>query len=1019
MSLPRRFGAALLAVLFPLALHAQKKALTQADWDRWRSIQTPTLSNDGNWVAYRLAPQVGDGELVVRSTSGSTEYRIPLGYVSRPNNVPGGAAPAGGGRGGAGGGAGAAGTIGPFTIDNRWVLTTTQPNKEAVDRTAAAARARAAAGRGGGGAAATGGAAAAADTTNRTSLVMLSLADGKMTTLENVRSFRLPRESARWMIYAPGDTAGTSRAAGDTAGRGGAAGAGGRAGGGGRGGRGGGAAPGGPRRSYGSAIVLRDMTSGTDEKMTDVLAYTFDDSAKVLAYTVVSHDSTKDGMFVRNLATGKTRTVLTGPGNYRGFTFDRKQQQFVFLSDRDDFGKPDAQSKIYYGSLKDTLVQALVTGAALPDGMRLPESATASFTRAGNALLLNIASPPEDTIPADSLSGKAKFDLWHWQDPQLQPQQLLSVARDRNRTYQALFNLTAKKVVRLTTDSMPSISLTDDGTKGVLSTSIPYNIQSMWGDNGNDIYAVDVVTGVRKLIRQKISGSATLSVDGKYIAFYDAGHWYSYAFATGKTTDISSAAKGVHFEQETWSTPDTPSAWGIAGWTKGDRSVLIYDRFDVWEIDPLGGRPPVVITDSVGRREQLTFRLVDLQRDREEDRWIDPAKPLYFRVFSEVTKASGFYKDQLGVVRAPEKMAYGDLNFGTPTKAKNAEVYLLTKSSFVDFPNLWVGPNLTTLTRISDANPWQQEYNWGTVELVNWLSADGVPLQGLLYKPENFDPAKKYPMISYFYEDLSDGLHTYVPPNGRNVINPTHYVSNGYLVFEPDIHYEIGYPGPSAIKSIVPGVQMLLQRGYVNPKGLGLQGQSWGGYQIAYMITQTGLFSAAMAGAPVSNMTSAYGGIRWGSGLARSFQYEKSQSRLGKSLWEGQQLYIENSPIFWLDRITTPLFIMSNDADDAVPWYQGIEMFVGMRRLGKEVYLINYNNDVHNPASRANQKDIAMRMQQFFDNKLMGKPAPDWMVHGIPAKDKGKSQVNWAAKAPAPTTAPATTGGKSGGGGTR
>jgi dipeptidyl aminopeptidase/acylaminoacyl peptidase len=304
------------------------------------------------------------------------------------------------------------------------------------------------------------------------------------------------------------------------------------------------------------------------------------------------------------------------------------------------------------------------------------------------------------------------------------------------------------------------------------------------------------------------------------------------------------------------------------------------------------------------------------------------------------------------------------------------------------------------MTQISDANPQQKEYNWVSAELVHWISEDGKPLKGILYKPENFDPNKKYPMISYFYEQLSQGLHSYVPPNGRNVINPTHYVSNGYLVFEPDIHYENGHPGPSAMKSIVPGVQSLLSRGYIDPKGLGLQGQSWGGYQTAYIITQSHMFSAAMAGAPVANMTSAYGGIRWGSGMARAFQYEATQSRLGKSLWEGQQLYIENSPLFWLDNVTTPLFIMSNDMDDAVPWYQGIEMFVGMRRLGKEVYLIDYNNDVHNPASRANQKDIAMRMQQFFDNKLMGKPAPDWMVKGIPYVAKGKDQIN-----PAPVQA--------------
>jgi dipeptidyl aminopeptidase/acylaminoacyl peptidase len=225
-------------------------------------------------------------------------------------------------------------------------------------------------------------------------------------------------------------------------------------------------------------------------------------------------------------------------------------------------------------------------------------------------------------------------------------------------------------------------------------------------------------------------------------------------------------------------------------------------------------------------------------------------------------------------------------------------------------------------------------------------------------------------------------------------------VSNGYLVFEPDIVYETGRPGQSAVRSIVSGVEALERRGYVDEKRLGIQGHSWGGYQTAYTITQTHMFAAAMAGAPVVNMTSAYGGIRWGTGVSREFQYEHTQSRIGKSLIEAPQLYIENSPLFYLDRVTTPLFIMANDADDAVPWYQGIEFFVNMRRLGKEVYFIDYNNDVHNPASRANQKDIAMRMQQFFDNKLKGAPAPDWMVHGIPYVAKGKDQLG-----PAPVQA--------------
>ena len=982
MRVAARLSMSLLAAVTPLVTHAQKKVLTQADWDRWRSIQGASLSNDGKWAAYTLAPQVGDGEFVVRATTGTTEYRVPVGYIGRANNVPGGARPAGGGGPPAGGGRGGRGgaAAGPFTPDGRFAFVSTQATKDEVEK------AQRAAPRGGAG---RGGAAGGADTP--TSLVMISLADGKQTTLPDVRSYRLPKDNSKWMIYTP---APDSAARADSAGRGAGA-PGGLAGGRGGGGAAGAAAAG-ARRSFGSTMVLRNLETGVEEKLADVSAFVFDDSAKVLAYTVMSRDSTKDGVYLRTMNSGATQTIMSGRGNYRDFSFDRAQQQFVFTSDRDEFGKPNARSVLYYGTLKTGSAAPLVTSAALASGMRVADNAGATFTRSGTAVQFNIAPPPEDTVPTDSLVGKAMFDLWHYKDPALQPTQKLQLNRDRNRTYSAVYHLATKKMVPLTSDSMPSITLSDDGKVGLISTNVAYNIARMWGDDGNDIYVVDALTGKQTLVKEKISGQAQLSVDGKYAIYFDEGQWYTYAIATGKTANITGPLTSVRFEQETWSTPDTPAAWGVAGWTKGDKSVLLYDRFDIWELDPTGLKPAVVVTDSLGRRESVQMRIVDL--DASDERAIDPAKPLLMRAFSETTKASGFYRDRLDARQAPEKIVMADVNYGAPQKARSAETYMLTKSTFIDFPNLYVGPSLTSLTKITDANPWQKEYNWGTAELVTWTSTDGIPLQGILYKPENFDPSKKYPMVSYFYEDLSDGLHNYVPPTGRNVINPTHYVSNGYLVFEPDIHYEVGYPGPSAMKSIVPGVQKLVDRGYVDPKGLGLQGQSWGGYQTAYMITQTTMFNAAMAGAPVANMTSAYGGIRWGSGLARAFQYEKGQSRIGKSIWDAPNLYVENSPLFWLPRVTTPLFIMSNDADDAVPWYQGIELFVGMRRLGKEVYLIDYNNDVHNPASRANQKDIAMRMQQFFDTKLKREKAPDWMVNGILAKDKGKDQIAPAVK---------------------
>ncbi len=969
-------GVALVAItLIAVPARAQKKALTQADWDRWRSIQGATLSNDGKWVAYTLSPQVGDGEFVVRATSGTTEYRVPVGYIGRPNNTPGGLRPRGGGAGGGRVGGRGGGGNGPFTADSRYAFVSVQPGKDSVEKLEKAAASRGRAGRGGSSGAAT-----------QTSVVMVDLTTGQITPMDEVRSFRLPSESGRWVVFSkPADSTAndsTARSGGSSQP---AAGRSGRSGGNG--------ANGANRRSYGNPIILRNLDSGADEVIDDVTQYVFDDSARILAWTVASRsDSTKDGVYIRDLATGATRAVLAGPGNYRSFTLDEAQQQFLFTSDRDEFGKDSARVAIYHGNVKSGSAQPIIREDMLPEGMKLPPSVSATFTRAGNAVRFNMGPPPEPAIPADSLVGKSTYDLWHWKDPDLQPTQLLRVSQDRNRTWQALYNLTTRKITQLTSDSFPSIQLSDDASVGMASTSEPYNIESMWGEGGNDIWYVDPATGSRTKLATKISGTAQISTGGKYIVWFDDAHWYSYSPATGKTVDLNAGIPSVHFENETNSTPDIPGPWGIAGWSKDDRSVLINDRFDIWELDPAGSRAPVVLTDSLGRRENQTLRLLSLDRD-EDERYIDTSKPVWLSAFDEDTKASGFYRTTLNARRRPELVTMGDLRYGAPSKAKNAEVYLLTKQTFVDFPNLWVGPSLTNLTKVSDANPWQKEYRWGKAELVTWTSMDGIPRQGILYTPDDLDPTRKYPMISYFYEDLSDGLNNYIPPTGRNVINPTHYVSNGYIIFEPDIYYETGYPGPSAVKSIVPGVQKLLERGYIDPKALGLQGQSWGGYQTAYIITQTSMFSAAMAGAPVANMTSAYGGIRWGSGLNRSMQYEHGQSRIGQSLFDAPELYIQNSPLFHLKRVTTPLFIMHNDQDDAVPWWQGIELFIGMRRLGKEAYLINYNNDVHNPASRANQKDMAQKMQEFFDAKLKGAPMPEWMAKGIPAVDKGKDQL--------------------------
>jgi dipeptidyl aminopeptidase/acylaminoacyl peptidase len=334
-----------------------------------------------------------------------------------------------------------------------------------------------------------------------------------------------------------------------------------------------------------------------------------------------------------------------------------------------------------------------------------------------------------------------------------------------------------------------------------------------------------------------------------------------------------------------------------------------------------------------------------------------------------------------------------DASFGGVRKAEKGDVYIYTRSTFQEFPDIWVAnEDFADARKVTNANPQQDEYLWGSAELVEWFSNDGIPLQGILYKPEGFDPEKEYPMMVYFYERSSDGLHSYtVPAPGGSSINRSFYVSRGYLLFVPDIPYMIGYPGESALDAVVPGVLALVDEGFVDRKHIGVQGHSWGGYQIAYMVTRTNLFTAAEAGAPVANMVSAYGGIRWGTGMSRMFQYERTQSRIGGSLWDKPLRFIENSPIFTADKINTPILMMHNDEDTAVPWEQGIEFFVALRRLGKPVWLLNYNGEPHGLRKTQNQKDWATRMQQFFDHYLMDAPAPVWMEEGVPALLKGKT----------------------------
>lgn len=969
--------ASLLAAAVPA--HAQqggRRPLAPADFDQWRSVRGEQLSRDGRWAVFSLVPQVGEGEVVVRATRGGTEHRHTRGYVGRPQLRAGATGP----------NAGYNAPPARFSADSRWAVFTIDPPRDSVERARRERR--------------------KPEQSPKSALGIMSLADGRVAVVPRVKSFRMPEEEGRWLAYLlEGDTASRDTARADSAGAAAAPAA--------------AATPGGTPRPVsadtakakkkdpGTTLVLRDLRTGEETRIGEVVSYAFDEGGRWLVYTVSSKEPERDGAYARSLENGRTHALLTGRGNYRGLAIDDDGTQVAFVSDRDEYAREKPRYAFYHARLAGEAVRAreVVSEDRAGPGLVVSTAGTPRFSEGGRVVLFTVAPAPLDSIPADSLADKAVFDLWHYRDPRIQPQQRAEAGEDRERAFPAAYHLAEGRHVVIGSDSLQDVRFSPDGLRAMATDALPYAVSDMWGEGGVDVYAVDTRTGRRTRVAERVPFDPQLSADGRFIAWFGKDRrWHAYHFATGRTADLTGRIAGVRFEEERWDTPSDPEPYGIAGWTVGDRSVLLLDRYDVWEVDPEGRRPARVVTDSVGRRERMVLRPVDLDREEES---IDPNQPLLLRAFAEETKQSGFWRDRLGVVAPPVRLVMEDRALGMPQKAEGADVFLFTRQSVAEAPDVWAGgPQLADAVRLSDANPQQGRYLWPTVELVRWTGDDGVELKGLLYKPADFDPSRRYPMVVYFYEQLSDNLHAYVAPAGRNVINPTVYASNGYLVFEPDIHYTEGYPGASALKSIVPGVQALIRRGFVDPNAVGIQGQSWGGYQAAYIITRTPLFRAAMAGAPVANMTSAYGGIRWQTGLARAFQYETGQSRIGGSLWERPWHYIENSPLFSADRITTPLLIMHNDSDGAVPWYQGIEMFVAMRRLGKEVYLINYNGDEHNPTKRANQIDVSVRMMQFFDHHLRGRPAPEWMVRGIPFLQKGRDQLATPPAEPAPPPAP-------------
>lgn len=951
---------------------AQKKPLDHSVYDGWKSIRGTQLSRDGKWVAYTIAPQEGDAVGYVRNIVTEKEFKLDRGTTLQ------------------------------FTYDSKFVVATIAPKLEDTKK---ARRDK-----------------VAPDAMPKSSVAILNLDSGERSDLPKAVSFELAEQDRGTLLYTvepprpapparggsaiaptapvtppPGEAAPDgvtsdeeitdqgsdlqrrTRPAGAVAPA-----AGQRPG----------VAAGGPTRPTYVTVVLRSLATGKEETIPQVDSRILAKDGSLLLYSHAATNAKERNIIAYDLI-NRTKTIVSaGLSKYSRLTWNDKAKSLAFISDKAPGATPRVPA-IHLWKQGDAQSRVVLADGdkAFPKNWVLTDTSSLSFSDRGSRLTFSVMPKPptekKDETPDDE---KVSVDVWHYQDPTIQAQQLVQAGTDRSQSYAMLLEIGSGRVLQLGNEMYPNVAISNkgEGRYGLATSDIPYRIRSTWDPGYHDTYLVDVTSGKALKVRENETGSLSFSPTGRYLVGYDSDsrQYYSVDTNTLKRKVLTAGIKFPLYD-ELHDTPDAPAAYGIAGWTKNDDRFMVYDSYDIWLVDPTGTSAPECVTARYGRTNDLRLRYQESDPNAE---FIDTTKPMLLSILNLETKAGGFATVDPTTKRFT-KLVYGDKSYAVSSRAKDADVMIYTQQDFVEYPDLWVSSkDFKNGRKITDANPQQRSYYWGKAELISWTSNDGIPLKGILVKPENFDYSKKYPMITYYYERSSDTLHRYTPPApSASTVNIPFFASNGYVMFIPDIPYKEGYPGESAASAILPGVQAVLARGYVDPKRLGIQGQSWGGYQTAWLITETKMFAAACSGAAVSDMFSAYGGIRYGTGLLRQMQYEHGQSRIGGTPWEKPLRYLENSPLFFLDKVTTPLLMMHNDKDGSVPWTQGVELYSGMRRLQKPCWMITYNGEDHNLVERKNRKDWTIRLSQFFDYYLKGEPMPVWMSKGIPATMKGKT----------------------------
>ena len=949
------------------AAPAAPRPMELADIMAWKNIGATAFSNDGRWIAYRMTPIEGDSEVVVKATDSDKVFKFPVGEAPSM----------GGGPGGPGEGGPPPATL-RFSDDSKWVAFMVYPTRAEGQRLRRQRR------------------------PVQAKVQLLDVTTGKDVTMENVRRFAFAGERGGWIAFqkTPATSGGAGGGSAPPAAPGGASGSG---------------AAAASDRPKGADLILRDLTTGRDLNIGNVAEFAFDKAGQFLALVIDAPDKAGNGVQLRNMQSGVVSVLDSDKASYERLAWTEKGDGLAVVKGTDDkrytdkvyaavgfwdFGAAGGPQRAVYDPAADK---------TFPEGMSIAPSRGATWTEDLSALVFGIRTPKKSDAKPDAKPGAAGADptakpdapaapaapetpdedkvdliLWHHKDPRLQSQQQVQEEMDKNFSYLCVYRVKENRFIRLADDSVRSATPAPKGKYALGYDVREYErMSNLDGRRYQDVYVIDMQTGNRKLALKKARNPGQPSTDGTKFFYYEDGNYFVYDMASGQSSNLTRLVPASFIDTENDLNVAKPPRPAL-GWTADGGAVLLSDGWDIWKV-PAAGAPAVNLTGN-GKKDGIRYRSI-LRLDPDE-KGIDLSAPRYVIAFGEYTKKSGIARLEPGKTGA-QMLLWEDAAFGLQ-KAKNADAYFYAKSTYKDPPDYYVtDASLKAGRKLTSAGEQVKAFTWsGGQMLVDYTFAldktkGPQKLQGSLSLPANYEKGKTYPMVVYIYEKLTQGHNQFAVPTA-NGFNKSVYTSNGYAVLQPDITYALNDPGVSAVACITAAVKAAIATGVVDPKRIGLQGHSWGGYQTAFTVTQTDMFAAAVAGAPLTNMVSMYSLIYKNSGGTNQAIFETSQGRFLGSYSDNWEAYVRNSPVNFAKNVKTPLIILHNDKDGAVDFTQGVEYYNTLRRLGKNVIMLEYVGENHGLVKPANRFDYTIRMKEFFDHYLKGAPAPAWMTDGVP-----------------------------------